>query len=226
MINKEDVRAEFLVAGAAAGGAGEPGRIAELVRRLPGYRQAGRLFVTPAVILKQVRINSLLDGKELLMPAPGLKEGFFLLKPYSIPFRDLAYAVSSKGLAQHGSKAGEEELRRQPVGLLFTEVVAADRSGGFVGDGKGFFDLTVALLAELGALTPEAEAFGALAGEGQILAEPLALAAWDVRLNGLLTKEAVVGCSEERPAARRLLWEALPPKRIRKISPLYKLSQR
>ncbi|MFA6499857.1 MAG: hypothetical protein WCV64_11075, partial [Desulfurivibrionaceae bacterium] len=57
------------------------GKSAELVRRLERYRDAKRIFVGPTVRLQQLRINALTDGKELLVPGPGLKEGFYLLAP-------------------------------------------------------------------------------------------------------------------------------------------------
>ncbi|MGV1099890.1 5-formyltetrahydrofolate cyclo-ligase [Thiovibrio sp. JS02] len=227
MISKERARAASFDPEAQQFRKGNsPGKIAELVRRFAQYRQTTRVFVTPAPILKQVRINALLDGKELLMPAQGLKEGFLLLRPYQVPFRDLGYAVTYKGLAQYGLKVGEEELRKMPAGLLFTEVAATDRSGGFVGDGKGLFDLTVAILAESGALVPESRTFGVVGEAARILAEEIELAAWDVRLNGLVTSEEVLAASEEPPLGRRLLWAELPAKRIKKITPLWKLSQR
>ena len=63
------------------------GRLAELLRRSPDYRSAKQIFVDPGPSLQQVRINCLADGKELIMPSAGLKEGFYFFKPYIIPFR-------------------------------------------------------------------------------------------------------------------------------------------
>ncbi|MBU3937029.1 MAG: hypothetical protein KKD53_05830, partial [Proteobacteria bacterium] len=94
MITKEEVRADFL--DASEGKAS--GKSAEIVRRLEKYRDAKRIFVGPTARLQQIRINALTDGKELLVPAPGLKEGFYLLAPYEIPFKHLAFAVGYNGL--------------------------------------------------------------------------------------------------------------------------------
>lgn len=156
MITKEELRSEFLNVpeGKASGTS------AERVRRLDKYREAKRIFVGPTARLQQVRINALNDGKELLVPAPGMKEGFFLLAPYEIPFKSLNYAVGYKGLAQYGRRVAVEELCRTPVGLLITDCLAVDPTGYFVGEGKGFFDLAVAILAELRGLAPDAEAYG------------------------------------------------------------------
>ncbi len=219
MITKEAVRADFSVA--AEGKAS--GKSAELVRRLEKYREAKRIFVGPTARLQQVRINALTDGKELLVPAPGLKEGFYLLAPYEIPFKHLAYAVGYKGLAQYGRRVAVEELCQGPVGLLITDCLAVDPGGYFVGDGKGFFDLAVAILAELRGLAPEAEAYG-LGEQAQILDQEIERGAWDIRLNGFITPEGIALSSTGTHVDRRVLWDELEPKRIRKITPLWKLN--
>ena len=197
--------------------------MAEQVRRLECYRAAKRIFATPAHILRQVRINALVDGKELLMPAPGLKEGFLCIAPFTVPFSKLAYAVTPKGMADHGRRVSMEELSKAPVGLLFTDFVVADRSGGFVGDGKGFFDLAVGVLARLGALPADAETIG-FGMDAQVVDEEILLDSWDVRLNRVVTEAGLTRCSEVQPAAAAIHWESLTADRIRKISPLWKLS--
>lgn len=219
MIAKEEIRLAFQDLSLEAA----VGKAAELVRRLAGYLDAKRIFVSPTAGLQQVRINALNDGKELLVPTPGMKEGFYLLAPYEIPFKHLSYAVSYKGLAQYGRRIALEEFAGKPVGLLVTDCLAVDQTGYFVGDGQGFFDLAVAILAELQGLTPEAEAYG-LGAPGQILAQEIAPGPWDVRLNGFITAEGIVSRNSGGHADRKLLWDLLPPRRIRKITPLWKMN--
>ncbi|MFZ5775505.1 MAG: 5-formyltetrahydrofolate cyclo-ligase [Thermodesulfobacteriota bacterium] len=199
------------------------GRMAEQLRRLPEYRTAGRIFVTPALALRQVRINALVDGKELLMPAPGLKEGFLLLRPFQVPFAHLAYAVTPKGAAEHGVKMGGEELAKTKVDLLLTDFVVADRMGGFVGDGKGFFDLAVAVLARLGALSENALTLG-FGAEARVQEAGMPHDPWDIRLNRLLTETGLTHCADELPASAVIHWEKLAPARVRKVTPLWKIA--
>jgi len=219
MITKEEVRADFL--DASEGKAS--GKSAEIVRRLEKYRDAKRIFVGPTARLQQIRINALTDGKELLVPAPGLKEGFYLLAPYEIPFKHLAFAVGYNGLVQYGRKVAVEELCRQPVGLLLTDCLAVDPAGYFVGEGKGFFDLAVAILAELKGLSTDVEAYG-LGEHEQLLGQEIEHYDWDVRLNGFITQDGISLNNAGSHAERKILWDMLPPKRIRKITPLWKLS--
>lgn len=224
MLTKDDCRSRLPASpGVNEAAAPGSGRMAEQVRRLEGYRSAKRIFATPAHILRQVRINALVDGKELLMPAPGLKEGFLCIAPFKVPFSRLAYAVTPKGLADHGRRLGMDELAKTPVGLLFTDFMAVDHMGGFVGDGKGFFDLAVGVLARLGALPADAEAIG-FGMDTQVLAEEISLDPWDVRLNRVVTEAGMMQCSGVRPAVATIHWEHLTADRVRKISPLWKLS--
>ena len=219
MISKEEVRAGLLdlPEGKASG------KSAELVRRLEQYRDAKRVFVGPAARLQQTRINALTDGKELLVPAPGLKEGFYLLAPYEIPFKHLIYAVGYKGLTEYGRRVAVEELHKVPVGLLITDCLAVDPAGYFVGEGKGFFDLAVAILAELHGLTSKAEAYG-MGEQEQILDQAIERGAWDICLNGFITPDGITQFNPNGHADRRVLWDMLPPKRVRKITPLWKLN--
>lgn len=219
MITKEKVRSDFPDAPAVKAS----GKSAQLVRHLARYRDAKRIFVGPTARLQQIRINALTDGKELLVPAPGLKEGFYLLAPYEIPFKDLRYAVGYKGLVQYGRRIAVEELGQVPAGLLITDCLAVDPAGYFVGDGQGFFDLAVAILAELHGLSPEAEAYG-VGEQEQILGQEVEHAVWDIRLNGFITPEGIALDNPGGHAGQRVLWDILPPKRIRKITPLWKLS--
>ena len=96
--SKEEWRQEFMNREPIAG----QGKIAEAIRRQDAYRQCRQIFVSPSPDLAQIRINALLDGKELVVSGPGLKEGFYQLRPYVVPFPKLAFAVSLKGLPVHG----------------------------------------------------------------------------------------------------------------------------
>lgn len=203
---------------------GTAGKVAEQVRRLAPYRSARQIFVSPSPMLSQIRINALVDGKELFLPGPGLKDGFYRLLPYVVPFRELAYAVSFKGLDRYGKIVPVEEIGQLSLDLMFTEVVAVDSCGGFLGDGQGFFDLSVALLAELNGLTGATELYG-LGADAQLLQDDLPLDIWDVRLNGFVTASGLRPFHNESVSAR-VCWEILSQKRIKKITPLWKLSHR
>lgn len=197
---------------------GGQGKIAEAVRRLDPYRQCRQIFIAPDPGLAQLRINALLDGKELIVPGPGLKEGFYLLRPFQIAFGQLSLAVSLKGIPTHGQLLRHRELGQLSIGLLITEALAVDGHGNRLGDGSGFFDLACAVLHRAGALA-EAPAVWATAVANQ--PEELPHDPWDVRMTGLVAAHGLVSFPplERMPD---LVWSQLTRQRIKKLTPLWK----
>jgi len=214
---------EELALQAAAGPSGLSGRTAELLRRDAAYRSARQVFVSPVPSLQQVRINALLDGKELIVPAPGLKDGFYLLKPYSIPFQQLPHSVTLKGFAKAGQRLTRPEVEGLAVSLLVTDAVAVDLQGNRLGDGLGFFDLSFAILTALGAMSRDA-LIAAFVNEWQIMAKPLPTACWDVPADIIVTEQQIYRTEHVAALPRPIFWEHLPDRKIRKITPLWWLS--
>lgn len=197
------------------------GKIAEQVRRLAAYREAQTLFVAPAPILQQVRINACNDGKYLLLPSPGLQEGFWGLAPYSVPFGKIKHAVTLKGIADHGQQLGLDNLASRPVDMLITDALAVDAAGVMVGEGKGFFDLAVAILHEARALSRHCVVVAVTAAFQTATtfddAEP-----WDILADVVLHPGAATEMRHEKQAPA-IFWDALPHRRIRRMDPLWKL---
>lgn len=199
----------------------QPGKLAQQLRGDPSYRPAGVLFVSPSPLLHQIRINALLDGKKLVMPSPGLKDGFVLYKPFSLSFRDISYAVTLRGQSKYGERLGDDCLSGLGVDLVITDTWAIDPGGNCLGDGHGFFDLSVAILSETRAIS-EKKTIIAIGASGQLLEDMIASDPWDVSMDALITEQGVVhfdhACQEIS-----ILWDKLSKKRIKKISPLWKL---
>ncbi len=210
------------------GGAGitreEGNRAAEQLRRLPAYREAKALFAAPGAELLQIRSNALVDGKELLMPGPGLKEGFFLLRPYTVSFEEVAHAVTYKGLARFGKRLDRRDIQGLGLDLLLTGAVAVDGCGGRLGDGHGFFDLAAAILHDSGAV-PLGGLTLAVVAERQIVAGELPHEIWDVRVDGLVTPAGVKEINDGPTARPTVRWESVPFKKVRKMTPLWQLYQ-
>lgn len=212
--SKDEWRAELQ----GTEGIGEAGRLAEGVRRLDAYRQCRQLFVSPAPVLSQVRINALLDGKELVVPGPGLKEGFYLLRPFQIPFAKLPSAVSMRGIPTHGRLVFHQELATLSIELLITEALAIDAMGNRLGDGSGYFDLACALLHRCGAMAEAATIWATAVSHRPA---QLPIDSWDVRMSGLVGPEGeiVFPPTEGMPD---ILWQHLKRQQIKKITPLWK----
>lgn len=197
------------------------GKAAEKLRRLQEYHDAATIFATPAKSLHQVRINCLVDGKNLVMPAPSIREGFFLLTGHSVPFKELSAAVTYKGLEKHGKMLKNLAMPGLSVRLLLTESLAVDPEGGRLGDGNGFFDLCCALLQELGALQHDWKAFSFILDE-QLSGDLLPQDTWDIKMSGAITPSSIHAFNPP-PQKPVILWDMLSRDRLKRIDPLWKL---
>ncbi|MDF1615165.1 5-formyltetrahydrofolate cyclo-ligase [Desulfurivibrio dismutans] len=214
---KEQLRSRYRPLPPAFGG-----QLAQHLRLSESYRSAECVFVSPAPLLKQFRINLLADGKTLLMPAPSLHDGFYLFAPFSIPFARLAQAVTPQGMLRHGRKLTTAQLAGLQVGLLVADALAVDEQGTMLGDGKGFFDLAAAILAATKALASRVTVVGSAGAAGRSLpSEP-----WDVRADHRLDASGLTLCRAPKdPHGWSIHWEQLPPVRIRRITPLWQLRE-
>ncbi len=224
MKQKKSVRAEWHKKLADKLSASQWGKAAEKLRRLQPYRDAATVFATPHESLLQARINCLTDGKNLLMPGPSIRKGFFLLAARSIPFKDITVAVTYKGLEKYGQLLKGISLSQLSVDLLLTDSLAVDSTGGRIGDGYGYFDLCCALLQEMEAIEHDA-AFLTFVQEEQISREILPQDKWDIKMTGAITPGQILQFepSNQNP---QIFWDALPHDRIKRIDPLWKLYQK
>jgi 5-formyltetrahydrofolate cyclo-ligase len=197
------------------------GRAAEKLRSLKPYRDAATVFATPDASLHQARINCLVDGKNLVMPAPSLREGFFFLEARSVPFGKINTAVTYRGLAKNGRLLKISAIAGLSVQLLLTASLAVDQEGGRIGDGSGFFDLSCGLLQELHGLHRKWTAWTFIR-ENQISRLELPQDPWDTKMSGAITPSGIHAFEPQR-LQPRIFWEALAENRIKRINPLWKL---
>lgn len=197
------------------------GKLAEILRRSADYRLCRQIFIDPSLLLRQCRINALLDGKELIMPGAGLKEGFYLLKPFVIPFRKLLMGVTYAGLDYFGSRLSSMEIASLDISLLIGESYAVDRQGYRLGDGQGFFDLAVAMLHEIGGLTENCQVIAAVDTRVKIV-DNVPREPWDIQCTKILGPDGLEELSASSPVTG-IFWDDLAMERIKRMSPLWKL---
>lgn len=195
------------------------GRAAERLRRLPEYRGARTIMVPPDQAQLQVRINALMDGKDLIAASPGLREGFFLLRREDIHPRDWARACRASGIPQFGKPLSLGKVGK--VDLMVTGAVAVGLNGGRLGKGKGYFDLEYAILRELGAVGEETPVV-AVVDDLQVL-QQVPVQEGDVTMDIIVTPNKVIRVDERLPRPEGIEWERLSPQTIRRMKPLWEL---
>jgi len=223
--SKEGLRQEVLaMASKVPTTATAPGLIAERLRSLQAYRDARSLFIMPALLLKQIRVNCLADGKRLLMPLPGLKDGFSLLDPEAVAPKDRAQAVTPTGLERFGRRLRPKQLSDYRLDIIVTDGLAVAPGGHLLGDGNGFLDLAYALLRLWGAAT-EKSTVVAVVAEEQTAPADFPIAAWDVPADAILTSDHVRWLEPRPMKPAQIFWDELPFARIKRITPLWQLSR-
>jgi len=200
------------------------GKLAQRLRGLKSYRESRQVFISPAPLLAQARINALLDGKELVMPGPGLKQGFFLLKPFSVPFPKISAAVDLTGISQYGSVIPIAGLAKLEVGITVSEALLVNTKGVRLGDGTGYFDLAVALLHEYGGLGKNWTVWVGLDDSSRLVSDELPADPWDIPVHGVITPGRCYELEQGANPSPQVYWEHLSQKTVRKITPLWKLS--
>ncbi len=199
----------------------EFGKLAEQVRRSKFYYESKQIFVDPGPLLLQVRINAILDQKELILPSAGLKEGFIRFKPNTIPANKLSYALSFKGMGEFGEKLPSDMLGSLEIDLAVIASEAVDGLGGRLGDGLGFTDICLALFKEYDSLKNSCKVVTVIP-DSRVLTDSLPLEPWDIGLDGYITQSDAQYVSVSKESSR-IIWSELPKKRIRRIQPLWDL---
>jgi len=200
------------------------GRLAQYLRQIKSYHSARQLFISPAPMLAQLRINALNDGKDVIMPGPGLKDGFYLLKPFTVPFTKLSFAVSNKGLPKFGRRLAAGDLAALALDLLITDAWAVDEQGTRLGDGQGFFDLSYAIMTEHKALKDSCLKYAVLDNPERLLSETeLPTNDWDVRMDGVILPAGIMALPKAAKRNHPIYWDKLPRKRIKKLKPLWEI---
>lgn len=224
--NKEKFRREEAGEGLQERLSLRPGVLAEKLRQQSFYKAVTAVYVNPTALFAQIRINGLLDGKAVVCPSAKMKKGLHLLRPYKIPYARLSYAVTPKGMDEYGEiLTTGTQATDITIGLSVVDCLAVDRRGCMVGDGNGFFDLSLAILSSWGRVAAN-HVIVAAAPEEAIVEESLADEPWDCFADILLTGNEVLPLAGRgKKKEIRLYWDFLSEKRIRKVTPLWKLRQ-
>jgi 5-formyltetrahydrofolate cyclo-ligase len=198
-------------------------KAAERLRGLEAYQLARTIMVPPDQAQLQVRVNALLDGKQLIMATPGLRDGFYLLEKGNIKVKDWRSAARSSGVRRFGTRLGTTHHEIGTVDFMATGAVAVGLRGGRIGKGSGYFDLEYMILREIGSVN-EATPICALVDDCQVRAE-VPMEAQDVAVDFILTPTRVITIERTIPRPAKVPWDLLDERRIKGMRPLRELKK-
>jgi 5-formyltetrahydrofolate cyclo-ligase len=196
-------------------------KAAERLRRLQVYKNARTIMVPPDQAQLQVRINTLLDSKRLIMATPGLRDGFYLFEIGEVKIKNLVMAVRSSGVKRFGKRLATTQRDIGEIDLLITGAVAVGLQGGRIGKGSGYFDLEYMILQEIGSVK-ESTQIVALVDDLQVL-EEVPMEEKDVSMDFIVTPTRFIKVETDIQRPTKIIWERMDEKRIRRMRPLREL---
>ncbi|MGQ9719608.1 MAG: 5-formyltetrahydrofolate cyclo-ligase [Nitrososphaerales archaeon] len=114
------------------------------LRSVDEYADASSIMIGPDSPQAPVRRLALLDGKLLVMPTPGLKSGYLIVRPGRVKGKEKE-ASTIRGAFKHGELTNAPP----PVDLVVEGSVAVDLDGYRLGKGKGFGDREISLAEDI-----------------------------------------------------------------------------
>jgi len=196
-------------------------RAAARLATLPYWTAATVIEANPDRAQLPVRVLALDAGKTIYMAVPNLASGqpFYLLDPDDLPV-PTATAATHQGAAGFAPTIAATDML--PVDLVVCGSVAVNPDGVRIGKGAGYSDLELALLAESGRIGPHTTIVTTV-HPLQVVDGPLPEDDHDVRVDAIITTDAVITCPTGR-AVPTLRWDRLTPAKIAAIPVLAELA--
>lgn len=182
---------------------------ADRVRDLTSYKKSDLLFITPDNSTSILRERAMRDGKTFLMTTAGIRRGFLLLDPSTVPAAEFRYASTLEGMDRFARPVSLEEISRGPrIGLLATGGSAVNLQGVRFGKGHGYFDIEWAILSEVDAIDADSEIVDVV-HDCQLVDESLDAADHDVVVDWIVTPTSTHRVPSVNRTKGHVRWELL-----------------
>lgn len=189
------------------------------------YKDSSFIFITPDNCLEQLRYQTLLDGKLMLITSYSIKRGFFLLDPNVIPKEQYLYAATLDGMERVGKPVTLADIKMLPrLEYLITGTGAINEEGVRFGKGHGFFDAEWGMLYRIGKIDTNTPA-AAVVHDCQVLKETLYPDVFDTVVDVIFTPTGTLEVKSPHKPTCGILWERLDPHMLETIPPLQELKR-
>jgi len=200
-------------------------RCAERIRRLPAYRRAKLLFITPDNCLEYFRELCIRDGKRFLMTPYAIRRDFFYLDPRRVPRGMEALASTLDGIERYARPVSLRKMMRLGrVDMLVTGVSIVNTKGVRYGKGTGFFDIEWAIFRELGMVDDETPIV-AVAHDCQVVEVDFPYASHDTIVDYIVTPRRTIRVERTEKKPLGIDWRILPRELFETIPPLQELAE-
>lgn len=190
------------------------------------FTSAKCIKVNPDSPQKTVRFLTLSGKKNLLVPQPRLRTGFFSEVEGSDLLRGaLAEACTAAGAAKYGKPLGTDA--KLNVDLIVIGSVAVDpKTGARLGKGEGFADLEYAMLRYMGAIS-KYTCVATTVHEKQLVDDipTEKLRVHDVPVDIICTPTNVIYTRTALPKPQGIYWDLLSPEKLQQVQVLQDLKR-
>lgn len=200
-------------------------KCADRVRRLPVYRKARLLFITPDNCLERLREYCIRDRKPFLMTPYAIRRDFLYVDPARVPRGMEALASTLDGVERFAKPLSlRRVMRLGRVDLLVTGVSIVNTRGVRYGKGTGFFDIEWAIFRELGMVDDETPIV-AVAHDCQVVEEEFPYASHDTIVDYIVTPRRTIRVERAGKKPLGIDWRILPRDLFESIPPLQELAE-
>jgi 5-formyltetrahydrofolate cyclo-ligase len=200
-------------------------RCADRIRRLPAYRRARLLFITPDNCLEHLREKCIRDGKPFLMTPYAIRRDFLYLDPKAVPRGMEALASTLDGIERFAKPMSLRRMMRLGrVDMLVTGVSIVNTRGVRYGKGTGFFDIEWAIFRELGMVDDETPIV-AVAHDCQVVEFEFPYAPHDTIVDYIITPRRTIKVERAAKKPAGIDWRILPRELFESIPPLQELAE-
>lgn len=180
-------------------------------------------FITPDNGLVDLRRRLLEMGVTLVVSTYGIRRGFILVEPSSVPAGQELFAAWLDGLEYFGRPISLRELKdKGRFDFMVTGASAVSLNGVRFGKGHGFFDLEWGMFTDVG-VVDERTPVVAMVHDIQTVAEDLTPSATDIIVDYIATPERLCTVQRSLPRPHGIHWNLLDAETIAATPPLEEL---
>jgi len=189
------------------------------------YKEAKRMLITPDNCLEELRIQTIHDSKQVIVPTYGICRGMVLLERRRVPQGQEKFASSLDGMELFGKNLTLAEIQRLgKIDFLITGASAISLNGVRYGKGHGFFDLEWAMMREIG-VVDEGTPVVAFAHDCQVIEEELEPRPFDTVADIIVTPNRIMCVPKTYQKPEGIYWKLLDKQLLEDIPLLSELRE-
>ncbi|MGC8972934.1 MAG: 5-formyltetrahydrofolate cyclo-ligase [Thermoproteus sp.] len=179
------------------------------------WASADVVKINPDAPQRPCREAALAEGKVVIMPTPRIREGFLLLDPRRVPRSAYREASTISGAFRWGIKVDPREMPRIDL-VVIGSVAVNPRNGARLGKSHGYAELEWGIATALGKAS-ESTPVATTVHELQLVEDDIPQEPFDLPVDLIATRTAVLRPSERRPKPRGILWEYVTDEMLSEI---------